>query len=153
MMSRKRRYDLALFIALMSTAIAMAGSLAHLFALPNKIGMDRDSYFIAQSIYRGWSQFAYVLVVQLFSIIAVLAFSWRERKVRSLGLVALLGLVAAQAAFWTFTYPANFATDNWLRVPPDWQTLRRQWEYSHAAGAIFQTVAMASLVLASLVRK
>ena len=34
---------------------------AHLFALPNKIGMTEAQYFIAQSVYQGWSLLAVVL--------------------------------------------------------------------------------------------
>jgi hypothetical protein len=34
---------------------------AHLFALPNKIGLSRQEYLVAQSIYRGWSLFGIVI--------------------------------------------------------------------------------------------
>jgi hypothetical protein len=152
-MLRCTRYDAALFAALMSTAIALSGALAHLLALPNKIGLGRDAYFTVQGIYRGWDLFGYVLAIQLLSIIAVIVLARHDRQVRLLAIVALLGLVAAQAVFWTFTYPANVATSNWTAIPDDWETLRRNWEYSHAAGAVFQFVAMTSLVMAALTRR
>ena len=131
------RYDAAFFAALMSTAVALGASLAHLFELPNKIDLGRDAYFTVQGIYRGWNQLAYVLAIEFVSIIAIIILSRDARRVRLWAAVALLSLVAAQAVFWTFTYPANVATNNWTAIPADWEKLRRQWEYSHAAGAIF----------------
>ena len=64
--------------------------------------------------------------------------------------LALACLAGAQALFWIFTYPANAATVNWTVQPDDWQTLRRQWEFSHAAGALLQLTAMACLSIAAL---
>ena len=122
----------------MSTAVALGASLAHLFELPNKIDLGRDAYFTVQGIYRGWNQLAYVLAIEFVSIIAIIILSRDARRVRLWAAVALLSLVAAQAVFWTFTYPANgVATNNWTAIPADWETLRRQWEHSHAVGAIF----------------
>jgi hypothetical protein len=152
-MLRCTRYDAAFFAALMSTAVALSGALAHLLALPNKIGLSRDAYYTVQGIYRGWDQFGYVLAIQLLSIIAVIVLSHHDRQVRLLAIVALVSLVAAQAVFWTFTYPANVATNNWTAVPADWETLRRNWEYSHATGAVLQLVAMTSLLIAALTRR
>ncbi len=152
-MLRYTRCDVASFAALMSTAVALSGALAHLLALPNKISLERDTYFTVQGIYRGWDLFGYVLVIQLVSIIAVIVLARDDRQVRLLAIVALVCLAAAQAVFWTFTYPANVATNNWKAVPDDWETLRRNWEYSHATGAVFQLVAMALLVMAALMRR
>jgi hypothetical protein len=45
--------------------------------------------------------------------------------------------------FWAFTYPANVATNNWTVVPDTWASLRRQWEYSHAAAPLFNCWASA----------
>ena len=55
------------FIAMILTALALAPGCAHLFALPNKIAMPQDAYFIAQGIYRGWA----LLGVFLFGALAV----------------------------------------------------------------------------------
>jgi hypothetical protein len=101
---------LAFFFALLATAIALGGALAHLFELPNKIGLPRDDYFVVQKIYRGWSQLAYVLLIELVSILAVILLYRRQPVVFWLALLALGGLVAAQAIFWIWTYPANVAT-------------------------------------------
>lgn len=151
-MSRSSVYRIALAIALLSTAIALGGALAHLFELPNKIGLSRDDYFIVQGIYHGWQLLGFLLLVQLLSIITVVVLSKHERDVRVLSVIALICLVAAQVLFWTFTYPANVATDNWTRIPANWETLRSNWEYSHAAGAIFQLAGMIALIGAVIAR-
>jgi hypothetical protein len=150
-MSRVSGYRVALAIALLSTAIALGGALAHLFALPNKINLSRDDYFVAQGIYRGWDLLGFVLLVQLLSIITVVVLSKHKRDVRVLSVIALVCLAAAQVLFWTFTYPANVATDNWTMIPANWEALRKSWEYSHAAGAIFQLVGMMALIGAAIV--
>ncbi|MCW5735475.1 MAG: hypothetical protein KIS73_15180 [Enhydrobacter sp.] len=141
---------IALFVALMATAIALGPALAHLLELPNKIDLPRDDYFIVQRIYAGWSLLGGVLVVQLIAIASVVLAAWKDRRLRALASIALGCLVCAQVLFWTFTYPANVATANWTMRPDDWQALRQRWEYSHAAGAAFQLVAMACLSLGTV---
>jgi hypothetical protein len=54
---------------------------------------------------------------------------------------------------WTFTYPANQATNNWTVLPPNWQDLRSQWEYSHATGAGLNFIALITLIVSVLVRE
>ena len=58
--------------------------------------------------------------------------------------------MAAQALFWIYTYPANQATGNWTQLPTEWMTLRAEWEYSHAAGAVLTLTAFVFLVLSVL---
>lgn len=153
MPDRKTLQSVLLFIAALATAIALGGALAHAFELPNKIGLPRDQYFTVQVAYRGWNRLAYVLAVELVSLIALIIVAWNRARVFWPALVALVCLTAAQAIFWIFTFPANVATDNWTVVPDNWQALRGQWEYSHAAGAGFQLLAMSSLIVASLAHK
>jgi hypothetical protein len=140
----------ALFIALMATALALGPALAHLLELPNKIALPRNAYFQVQQIYAGWSLLGVVLLVQLASLPAVIAFAGNDRRLRSCAIVALLCLVGAQALFWIFTYPANAATANWKVQPDNWEALRQQWEYSHAGGAVLQLMAMASLIIGAI---
>jgi hypothetical protein len=144
---------IALFAALMATALALGPALAHLLELPNKTGLPRDAYFTVQQIYAGWSLLGAVLLVQLVSIVATIVLARDDRRLRTFAILALLCLVGAQALFWTFTYPANAATANWTVQPDNWQVLRAQWEYSHAAGALLQLACMACLVLGTIVDK
>jgi hypothetical protein len=144
--------DAAFFVALLATAVALAGAGAHALSLANKMRMSAEAYFIAQQAYRGWSLLGIVLAVQLFGILTVIALYRSERRVVRPAVVALVALIAAQAVFWIWTFPANQATSNWTAQPDDWEALRAQWEYSHLAGAGFQLVAMMALFLAVLRR-
>jgi hypothetical protein len=49
--------------------------------------------------------------------------------------------------FFIVTFPANKATQNWTMLPQGWETLRQQWEYSHATGALLYFVALTMLAL------
>ncbi len=145
-------YDILFFIALLASALALGAALAHALELPNKIGMSREDYFATQKAYNGWSQLAYLLLVQFLSLVALAILSWYRPEVRWPVVIAILGLVAAQVVFWIYTYPANVATQNWTTIPDNWETLRSQWEYSHLAGAFCQLVGMSALMVAALRR-
>jgi hypothetical protein len=142
----------AFFVALLATALAMAAALAHALELSSKMMLGRDEYFVVQSIYMGWNRLGFLLVVEIIGILAV-CFTFRDQPdVRNPAIVALVALLAAQAIFWIWTFPANQATANWTLKSPHWEDLRRQWEFSHFAGAVFQLFAMMSLILAVLKR-
>ena len=143
---RRFVYDVALFVALLSTAVALGPALAHLLELPNKIDLARSDYFTVQQIYRGWSLLGGLLLVEFVSLIAVVLYARADKRMRNAALVALLCLVGAQLLFWVFTYPANAATENWTVQPENWRELRQRWEFSHAGGAVLQLIAMASLI-------
>ena len=145
-------YDIIFFVALLATALALAAALAHVLALPNKINLPEREYFIVQQTYRGWNQLGYLLVIELISMLAIASLSRHDPRVLWPTLAAILCLLCAQAVFWTFTYPANVATDNWTAIPADWDSLRTRWEYSHALGAAFQVLAMSALIIAVLRR-
>ena len=55
--------------------------------------------------------------------------------------------------FFAWVFPANQATSNWTVKPDNWEGLRRQWEYGHAAVALLVGLALASVTLASVRRK
>jgi hypothetical protein len=145
-------YDIAFFIALLATALALGAALAHALELPNKINLPERQYFIVQQVYRGWNQLAYLLVIQLVAMLAIAGLSRHEPRVLWPTVIAIVCLLCAQAAFWAFTYPANVATDNWTAIPAEWESLRTRWEYSHAFGAAFQVLAMSALIVAVLAR-
>src|SRR5829696_3810605 len=78
--ARAAVYDIAFFIALLSTGLALGGALAHLFELPNKIDLPLEEYFVVQKAYRGWWQLAYLLAFQLVSMLAVIVMSRRQPR-------------------------------------------------------------------------
>jgi hypothetical protein len=135
------------FFALVFTALALVPGGAHLFAVANKLDLARDPYFVAQSVYRGWSWFGVVWFGALSATAALLLELRGERTAFAFAVFALLCLVAMNVVFFVWTYPANLATDNWTTMPSNWETLRSQWELSHVASAVIAFAAFCSVVL------
>ena len=138
------------FLAMMFVALSLGPLLAHLLELPNKIDLSKERYFVVQNIYRGWAFLGFVVFGALISTLALTVVLRREYLVRTLALCAFLCVTGGQAVFWTWTYPANVATDNWTVAPENWQHLRTLWEFSHAADAVLNLAAMGLLIVAAL---
>jgi hypothetical protein len=141
---------MARFIALIFTALALGAAFAHLLALPNKIGLARKEYLIVQQIYRGWALLGIVEAVSLLSVAALAVMVRNSRGSFVWALMAVLCIAATLMVFFVFTFPANQQTSHWTTLPMNWQELRMQWEYSHAARAILYLIAFATLVLSVL---
>lgn len=141
------------FLAIVLTALALVPAGAHLFELPNKIGLGQEAYFIVQNIYRGWALFGIVLFGALGANLALTLMVRRMRGAFWLALAGFLLVAATLAVFFTWTYPANQATSNWTAVPADWQELRRQWEYAHAANALLTFLALCAVTLSTLLAR
>jgi hypothetical protein len=138
------------FASIILTALALVPGGAHLFALPNKIGLAETDYFIVQGIYRGWALFAIVIIPALLANL-LLAYMLRGRRPAAwLALVAAFCLGLMLLIFFIWTQPANAATANWTQVPQNWRSLRAAWEYSHAANAGITFVALCASVLSAL---
>jgi hypothetical protein len=146
------RRNAIFFSSLLFTALATGGGLAHLYAFLNKIQFSAEEYLIAQQIYRGWALLGIVVFGSLISILILTIVVRRESKVFPLVLTALLCIVGSQIVFWVFTFPANQQTQNWTVLPSNWLNLRTQWEYSHAAGAGLDLVALSMLFVAALTK-
>ena len=145
-------YDLLFFIAILATLMSLAPGLAHLSELPHKLSLSREQYFTVQQIYAGWELFGIAILVQSIALAMLAWRSAREYYVFRPVMAALILLMLAQMMFWLFTFPANSLTDNWTRMPADWDMLRHQWEYSHAMGAICQLLGLCCLVGALFAR-
>ena len=141
------------FLALLFTALALAPALAHLLELPNKIDLSREDYLTVQQIYRGWALLGFVVVGALLSNLVLTIVVWTKPRAFVLTLIAFLCILGTQVVFWTYTYPANQETGNWTMLPAKWLELRRQWEYSHAAGAALNLFALISLILSVLIEE
>ncbi|MEX0806296.1 MAG: DUF1772 domain-containing protein [Candidatus Binatia bacterium] len=126
--------------------------MAHLLELPNKINLSREDYLTVQQIYRGWALLGFVVVGALLSTLVLTIIIRQERTAFIFALIAFLCIVGTQVVFWTYTYPANAATNNWTMLPDNWLELRRQWEYSHATSAGLNLVALIALILSVLAR-
>lgn len=135
-----------LIASLLFVALAWGPSAAHLLELPAKIGLSQGDYLTVQQIYRGWALLGFVVIGALVST-AGLAWTSRGSGWAPSAFAALACVVGAQILFWFFTFPANQATANWTMLPADWEALRTQWEYSHAAAAGLNLLAFLSLLL------
>jgi hypothetical protein len=131
------------------TMLTVAPGLAHLFELPNKIGLPRDAYFIVQQIYAGWAWFGVVIIAAIAANLALAWRLWRHNRRSALFAAASAGLIALTLGiFFTWTFPANQATLNWTTIPEDWERLRTAWEYSHAVNALINTAAFLATAVA-----
>jgi hypothetical protein len=140
----------ARFLSLLFTALALAPGLAHLLELYNKMGLSREHYLTVQQIYRGWALLGIVVYAALFSTLALALVARRRRREFALALTAFLCIVGTQVVFWSFTFPTNRMTINWTVLPDNWMALRAQWEYSHAASAALNFVALLVLILSAV---
>jgi hypothetical protein len=133
------------FCALILTAMALVPAGAHLFELPNKIGLDQSAYFTVQGIYRGWALFGIALFGALLANGVLALVVALRRRPYALPLTAFLLVAATLAIFFTWTFPANQATSNWTLPAANWQELRTQWEYVHAVNAVLTFIALCCL--------
>jgi hypothetical protein len=141
------------FVAMLFTAVAMAAGWAHLLELPNKMALSHDDYLTVQQIYRGWALLGFIVVGALVTTAALTVLQRGEGAAFYLALAATLCIALSLAVFFLFTFPANKATQNWTVLPQRWEALRRQWEYSHATGAVLYFVALASLTLSIILNR
>jgi hypothetical protein len=138
------------FIAIVFTALALVPYAAHLFSLPNKIGMTEHQYFIAQMVYRNWALMGAILFPAMLINIALAVMLRGASPAFALAMVGCICMAATLPIFFVWTYPANVATQNWTVVSDNWQELRRQWEYSHAVNAVLNFLALCLVVAASV---
>jgi hypothetical protein len=136
------------FTAIILTALSLIAPGAHLFELPNKIGMSQDQYFMVQDIYQGWLLVGFALPAAILAngALAVAA----DGTARWLAFAASILIVASLIIFFAWTQPANAATANWTVRPDNWEHHRRVWEYSHAVNAALIFAALCCSTVAAL---
>jgi hypothetical protein len=135
--------------AIVSTALYLVPTGAHLFELASKMTLTPSEYMTVQKIYAGWSLFAAVIGIALLATLFHAVLVRADRRALALSLVAFVALAATQVLFWMFAYPMNVASRNWTVVPEPLEAARRQWEYSHAASAALTFAALVTLILAT----
>jgi hypothetical protein len=140
----------ARFLSLLFCALALAPALAHLLELPNKIGLSRDEYLVVQQIYRGWWLLGVFVFGALLSTLALTILVRRRPAEFAPALIAFLSIAGTQVVFWTFTFPMNQQSANWTILPNHWVAMRMQWEYSHAASAVLNLVALIAVIVSVL---
>jgi hypothetical protein len=125
------------------TALIFIPSGAHLFELPHKIRLDRDAYFTVQQIYAGWALFIIPIIAAILANGALAVVERRCDPGASRAALISIGLILLSlGVFFIWVFPANHVTVNWTRMPDNWETLRRHWEYGHAATALLVFTAL-----------
>ena len=138
------------FTAMLFTAITLSALMTHLLELRVKINLSKDHYQTVQAIYSGWQ---WLGIFEIGAILLTLIWVMIERKaptIYPLLLSALICFIVSLIIFFTYTFPANQATDNWTNLPDNWDELRKTWEYSHAIRAILSLAGFSILVIALL---
>ena len=138
------------FLAIVFTALALAPGAAHLMELPAKIAMPQEPYFIVQQIYRGWAWAGIAIFAALFANLSSAALTRHQLRRFWLSTAAGVLIAVTLVIFFIWAYPANQVTGNWTSVPDDWEQLRSQWEYSHAANAMLTFFALLCSVGAAI---
>lgn len=134
-------------LAIVATALALVPAGAHFFELFSKMQLGREEYFVVQGIYRGWALFGIVLFAALVLDLALTVANRHRSWPFRFALAGFLLMAATLAVFFTWTFPANQATSDWTIAPDDWEALRRQWEYAHAASAVLTFGALVAITL------
>jgi hypothetical protein len=138
------------FLAVVITGLSLVAPAAHAFELLNKIGLPKAEYFVVQQIYSGWWMVGLLLPLAFLANVGN-AIALRDDRAALMLSIAAAALIALNLViFMLFTQPANAATQNWTMQPENWEALRTQWEYSHAANAAVNFIAFCCAVLASM---
>ena len=138
------------FLSVLLTAIAFVPGGAHALALPTKIALPEEPYFMAQQIYSGWAWIGLAIVAAIVGNMTSAILARGQPRPFWLSVAASLLIAGTLVIFFVWTYPANQATGNWTTVPDNWEQLRDQWEYSHAVNALLMFVALVCSVLAAI---
>jgi hypothetical protein len=137
-------------LGILFAAITFSAGLAHVLEMGRKLHFAADEYLFVQQLYRGW---AFVGVAMFLALLTSAWWTIRLRQAgRPFGWAALgaLAIAAAVGVFFAATFPVNRATADWTTLPPDWEALRKRWEYSHAVGAGLMFLALTALAVAAV---
>jgi hypothetical protein len=133
------------FLAVVLTGVAVIAPAAHFLEMPRKMRLPKERYFVVQDIYLGWWKAGLFLSAAAIANIAFAIITGSGFAVAAAVLIAVNLVI-----FLIWTQPVNRATQNWTVQRDDWQTLRNQWEYSHAVNAGVTFLAFCAATLAAL---
>jgi hypothetical protein len=138
------------FSSIACVALALVPAGAHLAELRHKFRLSAHDYLVVQQLYAGWSLFGAVVSGALLSTGVLAVLVRREPRLLTAIVLAFLCILATQIVFRVYTQPVNRATRNWTVLPENWMQLRNQWEYSHAASAVLNLIALFALLYAAV---
>lgn len=142
-------------LTIMLVALSLGPALGHLLELPAKMLYDGPLWLkISQTLYSTFGTVGAVFEVSAVVAAAFLAFLVRHRR-PAFGwtMLGAFSVVASHTAFWIWLAPVNaiIAVATTETLPADWVGLRYQWECTHAARAILQLIALASLAFSVVI--
>lgn len=135
------------FFALLSSALALTMTSAHVLEMPQKLSYDLDLYTRVNG-----SLYLYFAIVggtyQILSIILTATLAWRVRHERSGAwtLVAAACLALAFVSWLIIVEPVNLAIGHGA----SWEGLRMRWELGHLVGFVLSLAGFAALVVGTL---
>lgn len=143
------------WLTIMLTALSLVPALAHLLEMPAKMTYDGALWLrLQQTLYGAFGTFGAAFEVGAVVTAIVLVILVRDRR-PAFGwtLLGAMCVVAAHVAFWIWLAPVNatIAATAPGTLPADWMGLRSRWEYTHAARAVLQIIALGALVFSVLV--
>lgn len=152
-------------VSLFLAAVVMGLALAHALEMPGKMRLNRDQYYVTQTIYYPgftWGGLAEPIAI----LVTAMTLAVTPANTRSFWLivVALSGLVSTQLVFWLRVQPVNrqwlgstslseaaerfFRTGETATPSPNWTRLRDRWENGHLTRALASTAAFVALLIA-----
>ena len=152
-------------------SITMSLALAHVFELPGKMRLNKETYIAVQSIYYpGFTIGGVAEGLGMVAALVLLLLTPAERAPFWWTLAGLVALLAMHAAYWVITHPVNgfwlkdrqlkgfgakfFSFDPMKRSLAGegggerWKSLRDRWEYSHVLRAVLSVIALIALIIA-----
>ena len=144
------------FLTIMLVAASMGMALCHLLEMPVRLEYPVDLWVdvtVLQGTYRlfGPPVGATIEGAAWLGSAILAVFAWRRSDAVALTVAGAILMIAAHAAWWVWVFPANgqlaaLSPDN---LPSDFDSIRRQWEYTHAVRAVLQIAALGCLVAAA----
>lgn len=146
------------FITLVLVALFMGLEFAHVLELPAKMQYDEALYITVQnSLYRYFGApgpGAWITVAAVLAAIALTVLVRKRRPVFGWTLAGTLCLaIAFPLIFFLKIEPVNAVIEQASpeTVPPNFEQLRSQWEYAHAANFGLSLAGFSALLLSVLV--
>ena len=142
-------------LTIMLTALSLGPALGHLLELPAKMIYEGALWLtVSQTLYATFGTVGAAFEVGAVVATVVLAIMVRQRRPAFRWTIfGAVCVIVSHAAFWVLLAPVN-ATIAALTIdtlPANWVGLRNQWEYTHAARAVLQIIALGALVFSILV--
>lgn len=142
------------FLGLLTTALALGLTLAHVLESPGKQALNGPEWLrVQQTFYGGFGLVGGVSeTLALVSTVVVLVLVRGRRLAFTCTLIAAGCLVGMFAVFLFGNNPVNGQIAVWTpaTMPANWRELRDRWETAHATSFVLALVAFVTLLVATL---